>query len=1362
MASESNIPEKKKSPAGSGKSLSSEFKKNRLGKYEIKKKIGAGGMGAVYLAVDVELNRTVALKILPREKAQNPTLVKRFKAEGQAAALLRHENIVTVYEAGEADGYLYLALEYVEGTDVHNLVAKRGVLPVKRSIEIIRQLTWALQHSYEQNIVHRDLKPSNFLIKRDGTVKLTDMGLARSIDETAETGITRAGTTVGTVDYMSPEQARDSKAADVRSDIYSLGCSWYQMLTGEAPFSEGSLTNKLAAHATKSPPDPREKNEAVPEGVVAVIRKMMAKNPKDRYQTPAELLVDLDNNALTRGSISNDVLAALAGAEGEAEPVKKWASPSPSVELPPKMEAVPLLSEEKQIDISTIKIAGGVLLVAAVVGLFWWAAQSFSSNDGTVPISRHSIFQQGNEEGEGNSSNSAGNPNGEKNATPNGVSPTSPFGPPPGTDPSVPSPVIGGVSPNSTQVFGMGNTSLLATQAVGGIISRADEIEHLPDWSQNVEVLTQAGIVTAGSPVTPSSLSAPGASAPRPKADVTIEPRSPPRYDFSPTSPSSPGVINSSQTPGNDSEPGKLPSHIAGSDSSLYAALMQLPPEGGTIELTGSGPYFLPAIDLQGRQRIVLRAAEGFAPILVFRPEIDPEDTKASLIRISDSAVSLVGLNFVLVCDQVPPNESLTMIEVQSGDLTVHDCSFTLYGSRPGSVSAIRLTGEGKWKGRVPDNQSRILFNRVYIRGNGLTGLAIDQPSSDIIVSNSLFVTGSAPVFSFHQSSPAGDQSTISSQNCRVLSSTLVAESIWDIAEGTADQIPGMLINTVNSLIACSGENTDRPMFRAKGRFNASSGDNAAVSGPTRWLDWKTKASVFCGWRELVRIESDAGKPIVHLNNKQDWQNFWKQSLAVNPFHTERWPTRPIDDLARATPFEFDAGTLPFDATKITESGLPGCFIEQLPLPLSSQFDRAFAWSKKPVIPSDFFDATSGDILTVDINEVDLGLWLANQDLSQGATIIAKGSGRCPCSPIEIANTAVSIQFRAKDDGPPILVPQMPKVPQGLSIVNPTMILVSNGKLELRDAVIVVDEQIDKRKDSLPEWLLRIEQGSFSLQHSFLYVPSSVSNRFKGLIYWSGLKNDRSQVTPQSAGVISDSFLYGPDRIIFGELFGQVLQGRNSVFCSMGSLAEFKLPDGPSPNYVDLERCTFSPSLSLFTISQTGATPVSTARLSFFSEASLFAAPKDYRKGDDSRQVILTMAPNVSRDQLDWWEFSNAYAESIKYFHSISDSPSGKPQDFSNDWEQFWGSSRVQRPLVDANAVALRGHIKSGSAGDWTIDDFNLDRQSKAAKWSETGNPIGAEIIDTSEESPVGDSGKRKKTGGTSAEKSPQKVKPNF
>jgi serine/threonine protein kinase len=283
-----------------------------LGRYVVDKKLGEGGMGTVYRATDTQLGRIVAIKVLPLEKAKEPRLVKRFRAEAQAAAKLKHKNIVGVYDSGEIDGLLYIAMEYVDGIDVHELVKRKGVLDVRRSRDIVRQLARALQHAYEQNIVHRDIKPANLMIDRDGKVRLADMGLARSMDDSEKSGITRAGTTVGTIDYMSPEQTRDSRSADTRSDMYSLGATWYHMLTGQTPFPQGDLLNRINAHATLPPPNPQDLNAEIPEGVVEVMHRMLEKDPADRYQTPTDLLEALERMSLKKQTeIDMGLLAGL-------------------------------------------------------------------------------------------------------------------------------------------------------------------------------------------------------------------------------------------------------------------------------------------------------------------------------------------------------------------------------------------------------------------------------------------------------------------------------------------------------------------------------------------------------------------------------------------------------------------------------------------------------------------------------------------------------------------------------------------------------------------------------------------------------------------------------------------------------------------------------------------------------------------------------------------------------------------------------------------------------------------------------------------------------------------------------------------
>jgi serine/threonine protein kinase len=265
-----------------------------IGKYEIVAHIATGGMGAVYRAVNSETGEEAALKVLsPALAAKGGTALERFKREGRIH--LRHENVVAIYEIGEANNIHYLALEFVDGIDLHEYSLRRGPLDADEARSLLTQAARALDYLHSHQMVHRDVKPSNFLLTyRDDepVLKLTDMGLARDVND-AEGRVTQAGNTVGTIDYMAPEQARDSGLADIRSDLYALGCTFYHLLAGQPPFPDGGLAEKLYKHAESEPPDVRTFNPQVPTGLTWILKRMMAKKPHDRYQAPSDLLDDL-------------------------------------------------------------------------------------------------------------------------------------------------------------------------------------------------------------------------------------------------------------------------------------------------------------------------------------------------------------------------------------------------------------------------------------------------------------------------------------------------------------------------------------------------------------------------------------------------------------------------------------------------------------------------------------------------------------------------------------------------------------------------------------------------------------------------------------------------------------------------------------------------------------------------------------------------------------------------------------------------------------------------------------------------------------------------------------------------------------
>jgi serine/threonine protein kinase len=290
-----------------------EQKISSLGDFRLLKKLGEGGMGAVYKAHQVSLDRDVAVKVLFKHLASNPDFVERFQREARIMAKLDHPNILRCYNVGEEHGWRYFAMEFVDGGSLQGVLDKHGKLSLGDALHVTIACAKGLQHAHELNMIHRDVKPDNILFTKKGVVKVADMGLAKAHGENVS--VTRTGTGAGTPVYMSPEQARDAKHVDHRSDIYSLGCMLYTLLAGKPPFS-GETYVELFEAKEKGKFDPvRKHNDEVPERLDLMIDKMLSKDPKLRYQTCAEVVKDLEAFGLAS--------TTLSFLEPEADPAAK-------------------------------------------------------------------------------------------------------------------------------------------------------------------------------------------------------------------------------------------------------------------------------------------------------------------------------------------------------------------------------------------------------------------------------------------------------------------------------------------------------------------------------------------------------------------------------------------------------------------------------------------------------------------------------------------------------------------------------------------------------------------------------------------------------------------------------------------------------------------------------------------------------------------------------------------------------------------------------------------------------------------------------------------------------------------------------
>ncbi|QOQ39694.1 Stk1 family PASTA domain-containing Ser/Thr kinase [Trueperella pecoris] len=364
-------------------------------RYEVGDLIGRGGMAQVHLGYDTRLSRTVAIKVLRTDHAQDPTFIARFRREAQSAAALNHPSIVAVYDTGEETvlseagrtlSLPYIVMEYVKGRTVSQLLSNGDALPIDEAVQIVVGVLSALEYSHRENIVHRDIKPGNIMLTPDGKVKVMDFGIARAIADSSAT-MTQTNSVVGTAQYLSPEQAR-GEVVDARSDLYSTGCLLFELLTGQPPFRGDSAVAVAYQHVSQQPPTPTSIAPDIPEALDRVVTKSLAKRREDRYQSAA--------------AMRSDLLAAIHGDEVSAPAVGHWQTqviaaptqiapatppvvPTPGGTTMTQTSMVPVNNEAKRNRL--FFVLGTILLIIALAGI-GYAIINATSNPSTTETTK--------------------------------------------------------------------------------------------------------------------------------------------------------------------------------------------------------------------------------------------------------------------------------------------------------------------------------------------------------------------------------------------------------------------------------------------------------------------------------------------------------------------------------------------------------------------------------------------------------------------------------------------------------------------------------------------------------------------------------------------------------------------------------------------------------------------------------------------------------------------------------------------------------------------------------------------------------------------------------------------------------------
>ncbi|AWK70223.1 MULTISPECIES: Stk1 family PASTA domain-containing Ser/Thr kinase [Rhodococcus] len=359
--------------------------RNLSSRYELGEILGFGGMSEVHLARDVRLSRDVAIKVLRADLARDPTFYLRFRREAQNAAALNHPAIVAVYDTGEAEteaGPLpYIVMEYVDGDTLRDIVRSEGPMAPRRAMEIISDVCAALDFSHRNGIVHRDVKPANVMINRAGAVKVMDFGIARAISD-ASSPMTQTAAVIGTAQYLSPEQARGEQV-DARSDVYSLGCVLFEILTGQPPFKGDSPVAVAYQHVREDPQTPSEINPDIPRELDSVILKAMSKNPANRYQTAADMRSDLvrvlggQRPSAPMVMSDEDRTTILGAVDTGAGHYRRPPAPVPG----PATRSEPAEPEKKNNALRMALLALAGLIVVGIVGAFLWSVGPGSEAD---------------------------------------------------------------------------------------------------------------------------------------------------------------------------------------------------------------------------------------------------------------------------------------------------------------------------------------------------------------------------------------------------------------------------------------------------------------------------------------------------------------------------------------------------------------------------------------------------------------------------------------------------------------------------------------------------------------------------------------------------------------------------------------------------------------------------------------------------------------------------------------------------------------------------------------------------------------------------------------------------------------------
>lgn len=836
----------------------------RIGSYRILQPLGLGGMSSVFRAVHMATGHEVALKVLPRALAKNPTLLQRFLREAKSAESLQHPNIVSIYDRGVDQGRHYLVLEFVPGSDFHEYIQRSGPLSIAESISAVKQVARGLAYAAGRGVIHRDVKPSNLLRTPSGQVKIIDLGLAIQAENEDER-VTREGTTVGTVDYMAPEQARDSRATTIQSDMYSLGCAFYYFVTGNPPFPGGDITDKLSRHAKSPPPDPRELRPEIPASIAKIIIRLLAKNPQDRFTTYEDLIAELDATPQAdRQEPAGNPVTTIAVDENwsGSRPSSAFASEGGST-FPTLIPLISLAELVAEHDKPSSRRGGRSV-----------AGPPTRRTPTQLPSA---IFSESDFDTVPNDEAFAG-----------------------ATMPGWPS----GPSQSSSDANWIMAWVLIGTITVVIVIGLDQLIRRsivapdvVPAPAINVVIPPFGQARTSPDPPEKSNAGDTSKGQPRPKSSrATRIPGDGTRLartwrepgDFEPRLPRqrsydaaflSEFLPDWAARPVAETVPGQkvVVRRIADSSEPKTALTLRqgLDLGRGVLELAGDGPFLIDDFRIPGESRII-RAGPGFRPIVqVERSDLEIVRQQPAVIVLEGKSLVLDGLDLVVDVGGLSDQKPFSLFQCAGANLTLRNCSVTLINRDRASVCFVR-TLDSK------TSPSRIRLEGTLVRGAVSSMFELRRGGDEVVLDGSVILGGDGPILRSERFDP------IVEQKISLIRSVLACRGpiVELLGHFEADQSRPISIRTLGS---------------ALGRFQGA-GTASVIAASTMIermelaVDWRGEDNTFAGWKGYFA----SGPTPRALVGGGDLRSTWNESDQTSRTSPLGWG--PLPDLALASP----------------------------------------------------------------------------------------------------------------------------------------------------------------------------------------------------------------------------------------------------------------------------------------------------------------------------------------------------------------------------------------------------------------------------------------------------------------------------